>query len=352
MGHSRSDIYSRFYTNSTICTDSQSAFIGTPAKDWVIQLSSHMSRNRDPAAPKVIKAPSVLEVSSDPSVTALLKETAMLKKQILATYQSIQAANGTALGEEYKWTQLHVRNARKRVKKRLEKQRRKEYFRNRGTLEIQRQNEKLCFDTNTTTAALSTARTELAALLCRSEDTAVKSWHELQSERIAAMAKLMSHCSTRNRRTHHKIQLQCGSQESQPPAARNGEDLYLQRQCVFCYFDVRLSCEAQDFRYAKKDSLLQHIETNHMCGNLLCPFPACQCTPVLHWQDRAALAELSDQSIDAATSEVFNYLCSAILSVEQQLQKKPLHQSPVASTMRRLACNTNHQLNGSWIHEP
>lgn len=47
MGHSRAEIYDRYYISQYVKKDIQTAYLSTPFKDALIGLVSHMSIKRD-----------------------------------------------------------------------------------------------------------------------------------------------------------------------------------------------------------------------------------------------------------------------------------------------------------------
>ena len=52
LGHSRADIYERYYQSQKVMADVQSAYLGTPAREALIRSLGTMSLTRDHNAPK------------------------------------------------------------------------------------------------------------------------------------------------------------------------------------------------------------------------------------------------------------------------------------------------------------
>lgn len=50
MGHSRSEIFEKYYLSQVVGADVMSAYLGTPSKDALNRLAGHMSLTRDPRA--------------------------------------------------------------------------------------------------------------------------------------------------------------------------------------------------------------------------------------------------------------------------------------------------------------
>src|SRR6266516_3792650 len=116
MGHSRAEIFDKYYINQIVGTDTQSAYLGTPSKDALIKLAGHMGLTRDPKARQSVK-PNRLAITLDPEVQSLENLRAQLKADITARYGPIKAAKGTELYEIYHTTLADLRNRKELVKR-------------------------------------------------------------------------------------------------------------------------------------------------------------------------------------------------------------------------------------------
>src|SRR5271155_5688430 len=54
MGHTDPQIYRRYYLNQIITTDTLACFLGSPSRDGLMRLASHMSLTRDSNAPNTL----------------------------------------------------------------------------------------------------------------------------------------------------------------------------------------------------------------------------------------------------------------------------------------------------------
>ncbi|KAI9763720.1 MAG: hypothetical protein M1839_006318 [Geoglossum umbratile] len=116
MGHSRAEIYDKYYINQVVGTDTQSAYLGTPSKDALINLAGHMNLTRDPEAPNSIR-PDLRAVKLDLEVQALEDERAQLRADIIAKFGSIKSAADTALYDDYCTTLADLRSRKEQVRR-------------------------------------------------------------------------------------------------------------------------------------------------------------------------------------------------------------------------------------------
>jgi Protein of unknown function (DUF3435) len=54
MGHTDPNIYRRHYLNQIVTTDTLACFLGTPSREGIMRLVSHMSLTRDISAPTAL----------------------------------------------------------------------------------------------------------------------------------------------------------------------------------------------------------------------------------------------------------------------------------------------------------
>lgn len=109
MGHSRSQVFERYYTAQVVAADTQSAFLNAPSKDALVKLGGLMSLARDARAKQEVKAMYSKNLAEeDTKVQDLTENVAKLKMEITTRHGLICNSKGT---EEYK-DFLAVRNKR------------------------------------------------------------------------------------------------------------------------------------------------------------------------------------------------------------------------------------------------
>lgn len=121
ISHSRSEIYEKYYTKKKVAADTQSAFLGTPSKDWMISMASHLSLTRDPNASNLVSKPSKEEVDSHAEVFPLMQQVDALRSEICLAHGSLRAAHGTPESSEHKENKRDLQAARLRIRKELER---------------------------------------------------------------------------------------------------------------------------------------------------------------------------------------------------------------------------------------
>src|SRR5439155_2611265 len=106
----------KYYINQVVGTDTQSAYLGTPSKDVLINLIGHMDLTRDPKAPSSIQ-PDQKAVKLDPEVQRLEDQRAQLRADIITKFGSIKAATGTGLHDDYCTTLADLRSRKEQVRR-------------------------------------------------------------------------------------------------------------------------------------------------------------------------------------------------------------------------------------------
>ncbi|OJD26331.1 hypothetical protein ACJ73_02290 [Blastomyces percursus] len=101
MGHSRADIFERFYISVKVKRDVQSAYLGCPARESIIQVVGRFSLTRDPRAPKELSNEQKEAIERDPQLMKLCDRQRSLHKLIERKYGSVLKSKGTALHREY-----------------------------------------------------------------------------------------------------------------------------------------------------------------------------------------------------------------------------------------------------------
>ena len=272
LGHSRGQIFSKYYVNQIIGTDTVSAFLGTPLTDWAIRLGSHLSLTRDPFAEQSIAPPSAEEVCADTGVRALLEQVEALKRSLIQTYGSIQAAAARKSPESKRYSECskNLRTLKLRVSRQMYGERWKAWFANLGTNEIERQRTAQRGPQRPPTGDFEILeRRRLAPLLCRNDDVATLSETEVDGRRVEALTAMTALCRRRPG-LHHQARQRTPEHLHDPEddpttgVGKEGGDLYGAQQCPWCFYDETSAPSQRIFRYAKLKNLRHHIENTHL----------------------------------------------------------------------------------------
>lgn len=127
MGQSRGDVFLA-YLNELVDTDTQSAFLGTPARDALIKLSTNSSITRDPSAPKELTPAQRQSVEKEPELMAAEKDHIMFRDDLIAEYGKISNVRDMALLQEYRRRYNKVRSTREKLLKQKMKEVYHEFF--------------------------------------------------------------------------------------------------------------------------------------------------------------------------------------------------------------------------------
>jgi hypothetical protein len=323
MGHSRSDIYSRFYTNNIVNVDTISCFLRTPAETSRIHLASHMGLTRDPSAQSRIPPPSKVDIDSHPDVKDVLKQHDLLKAQLTTRHRTIRAAKLSPEHTDYAEIKKELRAARAKAERIIKEQRWQTHFSTLGADEIIRQRTgSTDFITQTATFAVEERR-ELSEMFCRVDDATQITVTARKERRLHAM-KLM--ISLYDRRVdHHRPATMTEpiiQHETSFTALENGMDqtpnheaplelrsdvstdtsaevkMYTMNRCPWCFFDESLPIGQRKHQFAQLATLRTHIENRHIrhinastsclqpnpwtgeayeaSGPFICPFQSCK----------------------------------------------------------------------------
>ncbi|KAI9770756.1 MAG: hypothetical protein M1840_003006 [Geoglossum simile] len=292
MGHSRAEIYDKYYINQVVGTYTQSAYLGTPSKDALINLAGHMNLTRDPEAPNSIR-PDLRAVKLDPEVQALEDERAQLRADIIAKFGSIKSAAGTALYDDYCITLADLRSRKEQVRRlKLDKDW-QGYFNNSSIRHIDEQRRGIAYTyTEVTPTFIFEERERLASLLCQNRDVMEMSEYEVYENRLNALQDIISLCGRREAPRQVSRQAYEESTEEDPdpfPISCLGT------QCLFYLGESSLCHSARTFSFSHRDALIRHVSghlrTRDWSKNPSCPHPVCKTKldSEMHFKNHAAI---------------------------------------------------------------
>ncbi|KAI9855621.1 MAG: hypothetical protein M1824_005948 [Vezdaea acicularis] len=138
MGHARADVF-KHYISQTVAVDTQSAYLGTPARKDLMQAVGHMSATRDPRVPKKLTDDQKAEIARDVSLSKLRKIRDELSGQLRLQSGKIKLGKGTSLYQEYQNAHKDYRSRRMVLAREKLVKSRETFFANINGLEIRQQ---------------------------------------------------------------------------------------------------------------------------------------------------------------------------------------------------------------------
>ncbi|KAK2813885.1 hypothetical protein FQN50_000286 [Emmonsiellopsis sp. PD_5] len=139
MGHSRADIFERYYISQKVKRDVQSAFIGCAARESIISAVTRFSLTRDPRVPKELSDEQKTAIERDPQLVKLSDRQKSLSKLIKRKHGSIVKAKGTELHRQYTEIGDTIRTERQSLYRVAFERMRDEFYATIVTIEIERQ---------------------------------------------------------------------------------------------------------------------------------------------------------------------------------------------------------------------
>ncbi|EDN08839.1 FluG domain-containing protein [Histoplasma capsulatum] len=139
MGHSRADIFERYYISVKVKRDVQSAYLGCPARESIIQAVGRFSLTRDPRAPKELSNEQKDAIERDPQLIKLCDRQRSLHKLIERKHGSVPKAKGTSLHRQYTELGDTIRAEKQALHREAFDDMRQEFFATIDTIEIERQ---------------------------------------------------------------------------------------------------------------------------------------------------------------------------------------------------------------------
>ncbi|KAF1349750.1 hypothetical protein BDV97DRAFT_295949 [Delphinella strobiligena] len=274
MGHSRSEIFDKYYVNQTINVDLSSAYLGTPSRDAIVRLASHMSLTRDPRVHAAISSVPEAQEDSDPILIKLKQEMGDRRFNIIANYGSINKAKGTDSHKDYTRIQHAVRARKKKFSRDQREGRREDWFDNLGCNEIERQRKGLEPQhlPETPTLVLQ-ERKQLADTLFRNEDVNTRSEHTVRADRSRALKAMIGLCARREVR-----QRQISSAEDDKQLEANIGVCH-GLQCPWCFANPSFCQETRIYMFSRIDALRKHVDKQHVDQVIdtdVCPYAGCE----------------------------------------------------------------------------
>ncbi|OJD24587.1 hypothetical protein ACJ73_04052 [Blastomyces percursus] len=288
MGHSRADIFERYYISVKVKRDVQSAYLGFPARESIIQAVGRFSLTRDPRAPKELSNERKEAIERDPQLVKLCdrqRSCVNLSRESTVRFQNPKAQRCIASTQSL----YHQgRETNPPLHREAFEDMRQEFFATIDTVEIERQllglsiSEELKMD-DEDKAQFVLERARLARNLFCSSDCRTEDQHELYVRRVQTSQDSVSLCSLRE-----------GPRKRRVSSADSGVDITFDgiidadtfpiscpvTQCLFCLGDSQLPHSARIYSFSGPDNLRRHVQNYHLRYLdpdvlLWCPHPSC-----------------------------------------------------------------------------
>ncbi|QSS61773.1 hypothetical protein I7I51_03950 [Histoplasma capsulatum] len=273
LGHSRADIFERYYLSQKVKRDVQSAYLGCPARESVIRAVGMMSLTRDPRVPKELTDEQKAAIEYDPHLAELNRQ-----KQDLA--------QGTDLHAQHSKLERTIQSERRFLRKRARDNIREDFFAKIDTIEIERQllGLSLADDLKVEDSVTQFTCVE-RALLARSLFTSLCSSaeeHKPHCYRMQVIRDWTALCSLQGVPYKQKaspcefvtLKEELSINADKPPIVCPAT------QCLFCLGNEQRASNSRPYSFSRPDKLRRHVYDCHLRylasdACFPCPHPAC-----------------------------------------------------------------------------
>ncbi|OJD13734.1 hypothetical protein ACJ73_09169 [Blastomyces percursus] len=128
LGHSRANIFERYYISQKVKRDVQSAYLGYPARDSVIRTVGMMSLTRDPSVPKDLTEEQKAAIEQDPYLVELNWQRQDLVSAMKLEYGSVSKAQGTNLHAQHRALEKTIQSERRLLRRQAREETREHFF--------------------------------------------------------------------------------------------------------------------------------------------------------------------------------------------------------------------------------
>ncbi|OGE55433.1 hypothetical protein PENARI_c004G04263 [Penicillium arizonense] len=170
MGHENGKTFAKYVS---VRDDVQSAFMGTPARKALLDLSCNASLTRDISAPNSLNEAQKLGLELDPDLTRLKEATALLRRALIKDFGQLEKARkfGESRYRELRRLQEAIRTHRKRLFNAAKKRNRDHFFDNIGNRIIEANHQGNPIKFNPDLSHIQPERKYLADLEFKNRDT-------------------------------------------------------------------------------------------------------------------------------------------------------------------------------------
>ncbi|OJD25540.1 hypothetical protein ACJ73_03093 [Blastomyces percursus] len=302
LGHSRADIFERYYLSQKVKRDVQSAYLGCPARESVIRAVGMMSLTRDPRVPKELTDEQKAVIEHDPHLAELNRQKQDLVSNMRYQYGSVPKAQGTDLHAQHGKLERAIQSERRFLRKRARDNIREEFFAKIDTIEIERQllGLSLADDLKVEDPVVHftcVERARLARSLFRSLGSSAGEEFKSRHHRMQVIRDWTALCSLQGIPYKQKaspckfvtLKEALSPRDAKPPTFCPAI------QCLFCFGNEQRASNSRLYSYSSPDKLRRHVYNCHLrylasdaCFS--CPHPACSedLWGVTHFKDHAA----------------------------------------------------------------
>ncbi|EDN08104.1 predicted protein [Histoplasma mississippiense (nom. inval.)] len=302
LGHSRADIFERYYLSQKVKRDVQSAYLGCPARESVIRAVGMMSLTRDPRVPKELTDEQKAAIEYDPHLAELNRQKQDLVSDMRYQYGSVPKAQGTDLHAQHSKLERTIQSERRFLRKRARDNIREDFFAKIDTIEIERQllGLSLADDLKVEDSVTQFTCVE-RALLARSLFTSLCSSaeeHKPHCYRMQVIRDWTALCSLQGVPYKQKaspcefvtLKEELSINADKPPIVCPAT------QCLFCLGNEQRASNSRPYSFSRPDKLRRHVYDCHLRylasdACFPCPHPACSESlwGITHFKDHAAL---------------------------------------------------------------
>jgi hypothetical protein len=299
LGHSRADIYERYYQSQKVLEDVDSAYLGTPAREALIRTLGTMSLTRDPNAPKELNQEQLDTIEQDPELVKKCERQQSLVRLMERKFGSITKARRSELHLEYSQLCNSIKYLRQNLQRESFHIIREEYFEKIDTVLIEKEllglsaAEEFKVDDGEQVHFTFHERARLAQNLFDSSDSK-EGQDKIHIRRVQVITDWVALCSLREARNRKVIPTH--STALSPSNGFVDADIFPLMcpgtQCLFCLGDVQLPHSAKTYSFSRLDHLRRHVQDCHLKfldpDSFTCTHPACEETlhNIPHFKDR------------------------------------------------------------------
>ncbi|EDN08847.1 hypothetical protein I7I51_00505 [Histoplasma capsulatum] len=304
LGHSRADIFERYYLSQKVKRDVQSAYLGCPARESVIRAVGMMSLTRDPRVPKELTDEQKAAIEHDPHLAELNRQKQDLVSDIRYQYGSVPKAQGTELHAQHSKLEKTIQSERRFLRKLARDNIREDFFAKIDTIEIERQLLGLSLTDDlkvedSVAQFTCVERARLARSLFRSLGSSAAEEDKPHRHRMQVIHDWTALCGLQGipyKQGDPPRELVGLKEEASPIDGDMTPIVCPATQCLFCLGNEQRATNSRPYSFSRPDKLRRHVYDCHLRflasdACFPCPHPACSenLWGITHFKDHAAL---------------------------------------------------------------
>ncbi|TPX19903.1 hypothetical protein DIZ76_017697 [Coccidioides immitis] len=255
LGHSRADIFERYYISQKVKWDVQSAYLECPARDSVIRAVGMMSLTQDPRVPKDLTDEQKAAIEQDPYLVELNRQRQDLVSAMKLESGSVSKAQGTDLHAQHRALEKTIQSERRLLRRQAREETREHFFATIDTIEIEHQllglsvADHLKIKDASEVQFAFVERARLAQSLFQSLGSCVNEKHD-HSHQVQAISDWTSLCHLQGVSYRKNA---CGLIKEEPDLMNS--DTYPlicpPTQCLFCLGNDQLAYKARNYSFSR-----------------------------------------------------------------------------------------------------